>query len=110
MEAIKSGDVPKLPRGKLVTQTEMSKWWKDFTTYQKCHRETLTLTDRGISGLLLGNGLGNILDYGLGNRLGNGLGNILDYGLVNRLGNGLGNGFGNGLVSKKFISITTIIN
>ena len=39
MEAIKSGDVPKLPRGKLVTQTEMSKWWKDFTTYQKCHGE-----------------------------------------------------------------------
>ena len=39
MEAIKSGDVPKLPRDKLVTQTEMSKWWKDFTTYQKRHGE-----------------------------------------------------------------------
>ena len=39
MEAIKSGDAPKLPRGKLETQTEMSKWWKDFTTYQKCHGE-----------------------------------------------------------------------
>ena len=68
MEAIKSGDVPKLPRGKLVTQTEMSKWWKDFTTYQKCHvrqsvpkRVTYWVThlgtDADISVLLLGNKL-----------------------------------------------------
>ena len=42
-------------------------------------------TDRGTSGLLLGNGLGNILDYGLGNILDYGLGNRLDYGLGKRL-------------------------
>ena len=39
MENVISGDVPKLPRGKIVTQTDMSKWWKDFTTYQKCYGE-----------------------------------------------------------------------
>ena len=55
-------------------------------------------TDRGISGLLLGNGLVNILDYGLDY----GLGNILDYGLGNRLDYGL--------VSKTVLSITTISN
>ena len=32
MEAIKSGDVPKLPRGKLVTQTEML-WRYTHCTY-----------------------------------------------------------------------------
>ena len=51
-------------------------------------------TDRGISGLLLGNGLVNILDYGLENRLDYGLGNRLDYGLV----------------LKTVLSITTISN
>ena len=39
MEANKAEEVPRLPRNKIVNQTDMSKWFKDFTLYQKCKGE-----------------------------------------------------------------------
>ena len=38
-EAEKSVEVPKLPRSRGITQTDMSKWFKDFTLYQKRYGE-----------------------------------------------------------------------
>ena len=31
MEGVKSGEVPKLPRNWPITQTDMTRWWKDFS-------------------------------------------------------------------------------
>ena len=45
IEAKKSMEVPKLPRNKGITQTDMSKWFKDFTVYQKRYGEKWVVYD-----------------------------------------------------------------
>ena len=39
MGATKTGEVPKLPRNRAITQIDMTKWWKEFTVYQKVNGE-----------------------------------------------------------------------
>ena len=39
MEGVKSGEVPKLPRNWPITQTDMTRWWKDFSAFQKVYGE-----------------------------------------------------------------------
>ena len=57
MEAFNKGEeVPKLPKQKNINQTDMDKWFKDFTLYQKCKGEKwIVYHENGVDVAVAGN-------------------------------------------------------